>query len=1038
MDIFDRSSADGAHVNEWDCMPAPDNYNQIFTFDQMTGQIRSSSKMLNKCVTLTSADPMQGLVEMQPCSDSMKNFQSWALDNTSGLIQYAPDSTLCLNAAVNARNVPCETRPGAPWCNLEMTHRQRASELTAHLNLTEKVMLLSTNSFVSDDDGLTPGVRRLGITSMQFHSEGLHGIRTNTFSGPSVARSMQGAGASTGTSGAGAIVPESGLGSKGSIPKLNTTLFPQATAMASTFNASLWRAMGRVMQLEARAVYNEMVGNGQVAGKGGGLFYWGPTHNIATRDPRWGRGQESIGSSVLINGAYSTAFIRSFQGNVDGLPAAAASSMREWIKRHMGLPPAGHDDALPAGDDDTTPPTDDGGGSPDAMFEPVPIAACSKHAWAYTLEASDGFTRHTFTARVSPEDALLTYLAIFRTTVSAGRPLQIMCSYNAVSAANSTSAEDNVPTCLNRPVQEALFRGEWGYDGMLVSDCDAVGDAYTSHHFVSDAAHAAALAVKAGTDVDCGATYHALSDAVSQGLLTEADLDRAVERALMTRIRLGEFDPVASQPLTNLTVASDCNTESSRALALQAAQQAIVLVANRNGTLPAPVPKTGSSIAVIGPFAIEGLYAMGSKHDYSPAMIWSPSAALQQRAAAAGFTVAAVEGSGVTAAVKNGITEAVAAAKAASMVVLTVGIDGTVEHEGGDRTSLALPQPQLDLIDAVLAAVSPSTRVVLAMGHGGPVSYGPSLLNDTRIGAVLDMLEGGQDAGIALFDVIFGDVNPSAGMPYQILPASYVNLVNMSDMSMRAGPGRTFRYTHPSYPQELPFGYWNGYASIVPTAVNVPAAATASSGFAMHATAQQIASAAKDPAGGAPGGFAGLPMTITLENKGTVAGSRPVMAFISRRRSADGATAGPVLDIADVAKVAVPAGGSQTVTLDLARPLVLAEAKLGSEAAILGAVAATDRPGTCVFCEYSALADGTDAAVVAAGVYDVWVGGFGAIPAPVLQARLDEAGEERNELEALLARASSQWDGGAIAGTITITGDAAETVWVLPEGALPH
>ena len=325
---------------------------------------------------------------------------------------------------------------------------------------------------------------------------------------------------------------------------------------------------------------------------------------------------------------------------------------------------------------------------------------------------------------------------------------------------------------------------------MVVSDCDAVGDEWRTHKYAPDAAHASADAVLSGTDVDCGSTYDAIGEALGKGLLRPSDVAMAATRALAARIQTGEFDPPALQPLANLTDARDTNTPASQRLALEAAEQSIVLLGNRNATLPLR-PAAGSTVALIGPLGDDASFLKGSKQDYEPAHIVTYAEGLQAAAAAGGFSVNVVAGSGVTKPAAGGLDAAKRAAAAADAVVLAVGIDGSVEHEGGDRTAIDLPQAQQDLVSAVLASVRSDTPVVLVLGNGGPVSVG-AIWNGTRLGAAVEALEGGQAAGTALASVLLGSVRPSGALPYQMLPPGYVNIV--ACRTCQCVPGRAARF----------------------------------------------------------------------------------------------------------------------------------------------------------------------------------------------------------------------------------------------------
>ena len=145
------------------------------------------------------------------------------------------------------------------------------------------------------------------------------------------------------------------------------------------------------------------------------------------------------------------------------------------------------------------------------------VGACCKHFFAYSLEDADGFNRHNFNAKVSPRDLAETYNPPFAMCVAA-QPEQIMCSYNEVNG---------VPTCLDADAQNGYLRKELGWDGVIFSDCDAIGDAYKTHKYVGSAAAAAAEGIKNGCDMDCGSTYKAsnLAEAVSEGILATSDID---------------------------------------------------------------------------------------------------------------------------------------------------------------------------------------------------------------------------------------------------------------------------------------------------------------------------------------------------------------------------------------------------------------------------------------------------------------------------------------------------------------------------------
>ena len=159
----------------------------------------------------------------------------------------------------------------------------------------------------------------------------------------------------------------------------------------------------------------------------------------------------------------------------------------------------------------------------------VKIGSCCKHFYAYSLENSDGYNRHNFNAVISPRDLAETYNPPFAMCLTA-KPEQIMCSYNEVNG---------VPTCLDDNAQNGFLRKEHGFDGIIVSDCDAIGDAYSSHKYSKSVQAAAASGIKAGCDLDCGSTYKSdnLKMALAEGLLNMTDIDRALGRVMRMRFR---------------------------------------------------------------------------------------------------------------------------------------------------------------------------------------------------------------------------------------------------------------------------------------------------------------------------------------------------------------------------------------------------------------------------------------------------------------------------------------------------------------------
>ena len=287
-----------------------------------------------------------------------------------------------------------------------------------------------------------------------------------------------------------------------------------------------------------------------------GLTLWSPNVNI-NRDPRWGRGQETYGEDPFLTGQIGYAFVRGLQG-----------------------------------DDPTY----------------LKVVATAKH---FAVHSGPESERHSFDAIISPHDLEDTYLPAFRKLVVDAHVGSIMCAYNAI---------DGAPACANTMLLQRKLKGDWRFDGYIVSDCAAITDIAVGHRFAPDMAHAAALSLKAGTDLSCGKEYAALTDAVHQGLIGEAEIDAAVKRLFTARFRLGMFDPSANVSF-NYIPFSENDSEAGAALSLQAARASIVLLKNDRGILP--LSNTMRTVAVIGPnaaalAALEGNYNGTASHPVTP------------------------------------------------------------------------------------------------------------------------------------------------------------------------------------------------------------------------------------------------------------------------------------------------------------------------------------------------------------------------------------------------------------------------------------
>ena len=272
-----------------------------------------------------------------------------------------------------------------------------------------------------------------------------------------------------------------------------------------------------------------------------GLTFFAPNINIF-RDPRWGRGQETYGEDPFLTGRMAVAFVSGMQGT-------------------------------------------------DPKY--FRVVSTPKH---FDVHSGPESTRHQANVDASAHDLEDTYLPAFRAAVTEADAQSVMCAYNAI---------DDAPACANTMLLRDHLRDAWHFSGYVVSDCAAVADIDTGHHYAPDMAHAAADAVKAGTDLECGfgkgQAFLSLADAVHQGLVPESDIDNALRRLFRARFKLGMFDPPQSFAYGRIPF-SEVNSPEHRALSLQAARESMVLLKNENHILPLNSQRI-HSIAVVGPEA---------------------------------------------------------------------------------------------------------------------------------------------------------------------------------------------------------------------------------------------------------------------------------------------------------------------------------------------------------------------------------------------------------------------------------------------------
>ncbi|MBO6028507.1 MAG: glycoside hydrolase family 3 C-terminal domain-containing protein, partial [Bacteroidales bacterium] len=325
------------------------------------------------------------------------------------------------------------------------------------------------------------------------------------------------------------------------------TVFPQPIGMAASFDEPLLYEVFTAVSDEARVKYDQARETGLVK-QYQGVTFWTPNINIF-RDPRWGRGMETYGEDPYLTGQLGMAVVRGLQGPSDS----------PVLKAH----------------------------------------ACAKH---YAVHSGPEWNRHSYDAVVSERDLRETYLPAFKDLVVKADVQEVMTAYNRFRG---------VPCGASEELIDKILRGEWGYKGIITSDCGAVGDFYRENHheYVPDAAAAAALGVHAGIDTECGSVYRHIPEAIERGLLDEKDLDRNLIRLFAARYRLGEMDDIS---LWDHLSPSIVEGEEHLALSRKMAQETMVLLQNKGGILPL---NAGARIALVGPNADDAKMQWGN---YNP------------------------------------------------------------------------------------------------------------------------------------------------------------------------------------------------------------------------------------------------------------------------------------------------------------------------------------------------------------------------------------------------------------------------------------
>lgn len=577
------------------------------------------------------------------------------------------------------------------YLDTSLPFADRVKDLIERMTLEEKVGLMNHPAH---------GIPRLNIPAYNYWNEALHGVARNG----------------------------------------RATVFPQAIAMAATWDKELIFKVATAISDEGRAKYHETLRRNGYSAQYQGLTFWSPNVNIF-RDPRWGRGQETWGEDPFLTGEMAAEFVKGLQGDDP-----------KYLK----------------------------------------TAACAKH---YAVHSGPEKDRHFFNAVVTKRELYDTYLPAFKKLVTEAKIESVMGAYNR------TLGE---PCCASKLLIEDILRTEWEFRGHYVSDCGALADIHLHHMVTRDAAESAALALQRGCDLGCDHIYSEIPEAIERGLITEADVDRSLERTLMTRFKLGMFDPPQDVPFASISM-DVVACEEHRQLAYRTATEAVVLLKNKDNILP--IRPTTKKIFVTGPTAASMEVLLGNYYGFNDRMITLLEGIAGRVPEGIGMEYTSGAMLKHAREIKN--TWAPGMAQSADVAIVCAGNSSFLEGEegesllspqNGDRDSISLPQSQVNYIRELAIT---GTRIVLVLTGGSPIALGEV---EDMVDAIMFVWYPGMEGGRAVADVLFGDVSPAGKLPVTF-PKSLDQVPAFDDYSMN---GRTYRYMteEPLYP----FGFGLSYS----------------------------------------------------------------------------------------------------------------------------------------------------------------------------------------------------------------------------------
>ncbi|MBQ8061659.1 MAG: glycoside hydrolase family 3 C-terminal domain-containing protein [Bacteroidales bacterium] len=592
------------------------------------------------------------------------------------------------------------------------------------------------------------------------------------------------------------------------------TVYPMPIGMAATFDPQLLEEVFTSVSDEARVKYRlaRTVENPSNYWYKG-LTFWTPNINIF-RDPRWGRGMETYGEDPYLTGQLGMAVVRGLQGDRSD----------------------GH----------------------------LKAQACAKH---YAVHSGPESQRHSFNAEVSERDLWETYLPAFKDLVTKADVDEVMFAYNSF---------EGYPCGANKRLLQDILRDEWGFKGIILSDCWAVSDFYgeNNHNWVKDGEEAVAAAVHAGMELECGNLTPRIPNAVARGLMEKTDLDEAVTKLFTVRFALGEMD--FESPWDNIPESVLCS-EEHRLQSLDVARKSMVLLKN-DGILPL---KKDAKVALVGPNAADSVMMWGN-YEGTPLRTVTLLDALKARIPdieyvpgcpiAAELVKEAVDIDGIVSKLSDYET-----------VIFAGGISPKLEGEemkdvdipgffGGDRTSIMLPAIQKQLIAALAKA---GKKIIFVNFSGSTIALSDE---DKVCSAILQAWYPGQEGGTAVADVLFGDFNPSGRLPLTF----YADDSQLPEFTEYDMTGRTYRFFtgKPLYP----FGHGLSYTSFK---YRKPKVRTLEDGSKV--------------------------LVVKVKNRGRRDGDEIVQLYISKPDDAEG----PVKVLRGMQRVSIKARQTVTVTIPL-------------------------------------------------------------------------------------------------------------------------